>query len=238
MRKDKPIAFEAYEKLADAYAERIDTKPHNAYLERPGTLSLLPDVKGKRVLDAGCGPGVYSEWLVERGAKVVAVDVSPKMIALAKRRLGDSVEVLLHDLREPLDFLEDDCIDVVLSPLVMDYIEDWFPVFSEFCRVLVGDGALVFSVGHPFAEYNWSRSENYFLTERVEMCWKGFGVPVLMPSFRRPLEAAIESLYESGFLVERLLEPRPTFEYEEKDPEDYEKLSKQPSFMCVRARKR
>ncbi|WP_279387450.1 hypothetical protein [Rubrobacter taiwanensis] len=29
--------------------------------ERPATLSLLPDVAGKRVLDAGCGPGVYSE---------------------------------------------------------------------------------------------------------------------------------------------------------------------------------
>ncbi len=44
----------AYEKLADAYARMIDTKPHNAYLERPATLSLLPNVEGKRVLDAEC----------------------------------------------------------------------------------------------------------------------------------------------------------------------------------------
>lgn len=35
----KPIALDAYEKLADAYAEMIETKPHNAYLERPATLS-------------------------------------------------------------------------------------------------------------------------------------------------------------------------------------------------------
>lgn len=67
MGKDKHIAFDAYEKLADAYAAMVDTKPHNAYLERPATLSLLPNVKGKRVLDAGCGPGVYSEWLVKHG---------------------------------------------------------------------------------------------------------------------------------------------------------------------------
>ncbi len=67
-KKDLFIAYDAYEKLAHAYAEMIDTKPHNAYLERPTTLSLLPDVEGKRVLDAGCGPGVYAEWLVERGA--------------------------------------------------------------------------------------------------------------------------------------------------------------------------
>jgi hypothetical protein len=43
----EPIAYDAYEKLADAYADIIETKPHNAYLERPATLSLLPDVKGK-----------------------------------------------------------------------------------------------------------------------------------------------------------------------------------------------
>lgn len=61
------IALEGYERLADAYAARIDTKAHNAYYERPATLSLLPAVEGKRVLDAGCGPGVYAEWLVNWG---------------------------------------------------------------------------------------------------------------------------------------------------------------------------
>ncbi|MEM2960855.1 MAG: methyltransferase domain-containing protein, partial [Candidatus Bathyarchaeia archaeon] len=80
MVKDKSIVFDAYEKIADIYAATIDTKPHNAYLERPATLSLLPEVKDKRVLDAGCGPGVYSEWLIRHGAKVIAIDISPRMI--------------------------------------------------------------------------------------------------------------------------------------------------------------
>lgn len=69
---DPPIALEAYETLADAYAEAIDTKPHNAYYERPATLSLLPEVAGKRVLDAGCGPGAYAEWLLDRGERTRA----------------------------------------------------------------------------------------------------------------------------------------------------------------------
>ena len=67
-----PIALAAYETIAEAYAAHIDTKPHNAYYERPATLSLFPDVKGKRVLDAGCGPGVYAEWLAHRGASSTA----------------------------------------------------------------------------------------------------------------------------------------------------------------------
>jgi hypothetical protein len=55
---EQPIALEAYSRLADASAARIDTKAHNAYYDRPAVLSLLPPVEGKRVLDAGCGPGV------------------------------------------------------------------------------------------------------------------------------------------------------------------------------------
>lgn len=238
MRKDKPIAFDAYEKLADAYAAMIDTKPHNAYLERPATLSLLPDVTGKRVLDAGCGPGVYSEWLVEHGAEVVAVDASPRMVEHARDGLGDTVDVRVHDIREPLDFLEDDSIDIVVSSLVMDYFKDWVHVFREFHRVLVESGVFVFSTEHPFSKSLWHKSENYFATEKVEMLWTGFGVPVLMPSYRRPLEAIVEPLFKTGFLVERILEPRPTVEFREKEPEGYERLSKQPVFMCVRAKKR
>ena len=236
MRKDKPIALDAYEKLADAYAAMVDTKPHNAYLERPATLSLLPDVAGRRVLDAGCGPGAYSDWLVERGAEVYAFDASPRMVVLASERLGEAVDLRLHDLRDPLPW-PDAFFDVVLSPLVLDYVEDWRPVFGEFHRVLGEGGVLVFSVEHPFTKTVWHKAEDYFMTERGEMTWTGFGVDVVVPSYRRPLEAMIEPLHGAGFLVERILEPRPTEEYRRADPEGYEKVSKRATFMCVRARR-
>jgi ubiquinone/menaquinone biosynthesis C-methylase UbiE len=58
---NKPLAYEAYQILADDYSRLIDTKPHNAYYERPATLALLPNVKGMQVLDAGCGPGAYAD---------------------------------------------------------------------------------------------------------------------------------------------------------------------------------
>jgi 2-polyprenyl-3-methyl-5-hydroxy-6-metoxy-1,4-benzoquinol methylase len=122
--ENRPIAFDAYEELAGAYAAAIDTKPHNAFYERPATLSLLPEVKGKRILDAGCGPGVYSEWLLSREAEVVAVDVSPRMVMLAKERTGGRATVRVADLNAPLDFLDSGSFDVVLSPLVLEYVRD------------------------------------------------------------------------------------------------------------------
>lgn len=105
----EPIALEAYEALAESYAAKIETKPHNAYYERPATLALLPDVTGLHVLDAGCGPGVYAEWLLEHGAaRVVAIDASPKMVKLTRQRVNERAEVRVTDLSKPLDFLTDD----------------------------------------------------------------------------------------------------------------------------------
>ncbi|MGD8245075.1 MAG: class I SAM-dependent methyltransferase, partial [Anaerolineae bacterium] len=165
--KRKPIALEAYEALAESYAARVDTKPHTAYYERPATLSLLPNVEGKRVLDAGCGPGVYAEWLVNHGAKVVAFDASPKMVRFAKARLGNRVDVLRADLDQPLDFLQDRSFDAVLSALALDYVQDLGSTFEEFFRVLRPTSHFVFSVAHPLAEFMIHPTGSYFETELV-----------------------------------------------------------------------
>ena len=236
--RDKPIALDAYEALAEAYAAVVKTKPHNALYERPATLSLMPDVKGRRVLDAGCGPGVYAEWLIEHGAEVVAVDVSPKMADLARQRLGERAEVRQADLGKPLTFLGSSSFDVVLSALALDYVEDWRAAFSEFHRVLRPAGHLVFSVAHPLFSYLYFRSNNYYEQELVGCEWQGFNnLRVYMPSFRRPLGAIFNTLVEAGFSLERMLEPKPTEEFKAADREHYEELSKQPCFLCVRARK-
>lgn len=239
MVKKQPIAQEAYDELAEAYAAMVDTKPHNAYYERPATLSLLPEVTGKRVLDAGCGPGVYTEWLVAHGAEVLALDANEKMVALAKQRLVGKAQVRQANLEAPLDFLQDESYDIVLSPLVMDYVKDWEPVLREFYRVLKAAGCLVFSIEHPYMKYATHHlMSNYYKVERVEYIWRGFGKPVTVPSYRRPMSAVVNPLLKVGFSLDQILEPIPTEEFLEKDPEDYEELMRSPGFMCLRALKR
>jgi hypothetical protein len=58
-----------------------------------------------------------------------------------------------------------------------------------------------------------------------------------MPSYRRPLAALLNPLVEAGFELDRVLEPTPTERFREEAPEDYEELSRQPGFLCVRAAK-
>jgi SAM-dependent methyltransferase len=238
-KQEQPLAQKAYDELAEAYAELADTKPHNAYYERPATLSLLPQVNGKRVLDAGCGPGVYADWLVQRGAQVVAIDGNRKMVRLARQRLGDRVKVWLVNLEKPLVFASDASFDIIVAPLVMDYIEDWAGVFKEFYGLLASPGIFIFSIEHPYSKYDDHRQTcNYFDTGLVSFTWRGFGKPVSVPSYRRPLAAVINPLIGAGFTIDRILEPQPTEEFKSADPQDYEVLMRSPGFMCIRALKR
>ncbi|BCL39342.1 class I SAM-dependent methyltransferase [Nostoc sp. MS1] len=235
---DQPISLDAYETLADDYAAVVDSNPYNAYYERPTTRSLLGDVEGKRVLDAGSGSGSYSEWLVNRGADVFAIEVSPKLVQFSRQRLGERVEVRQADLRKPLDFLQTASFDLIVCPLVLHYIEDWSNVLAEFHRILKQDGYLVFSIHHPWMEITLL-GNNYFETELVEDNWKRRnGEYVKMRYFRRPLSQTLSSLAQAGFEIEQLVEPQPTEECQMKYPAIYEQLSLQPWFLCIRARKK
>lgn len=237
--KGRPVALAAYEKLSERYAALIDTKPHNAYYERPATLSLLPDVRGKRVLDAGCGPGAYAEILYKRGAKVVGVDISPRMLALARERVGSRAEFHHADLAKPMCFLKDRSFDIIVSPLVISYVREIKFLFREFYRLLKSPGVLVFSDGHPFGDYLFfkkrNKAKNYFDTELVGCFWRGFGIRVFVPGYRRPLNELINPLIQTGFRIDRIIEPLPTEEFKKADPEAYARLMRMPAFICVRA---
>ena len=233
----RPIALKAYETLAERYAAMVDGKAENAHYERPATLSLLPPVAGKRILDAGCGPGCYAEWLINHGADVVGIDASPKMIRLARKRLGGRAALRQADLGRPLDFLDDGTFDIVLCPLVLDYVEDWEALFTEFNRVLKGFGILVFSTGHPLTAYLQHTDTSYYDTVPVEDTWTGFGIEVKVPYYRRPLGGMLAPLLHAGFTLEEILEPRPSEELKAVDAKVYERLAKAPGVICVRARK-
>lgn len=231
--KEEPIAENAYDELADTYAEDVETNGYNADLEFPGTTALVPSVKGKRILDAGCGTGQYTEWLLDNGADVVGVDVSEEMLEHATERVGGRAEFHEANLGQSLDFAENDEFDGIVSALVLGYIEEWRQLFSEFARLLESGGFIVFSVSHPFDEYPLAEDENYF---EVEMKTKEWDVSV--PYYRRPLTEIINPLLETGFEMDEIAEPQPTDTFKEKRPERYEKESKRPVFLCVRAVKR
>lgn len=236
--KDKSlISLDAYNNMAEYYYKYVDTKPYNAYYERPATLSLLPNVEDKFVLDAGCAAGWYTNWLLEHGAKVTALDISPKMIEMTKKRVGEKANIIKADLNKSLDFLNDEQFDVVLSSLTLHYLKKWDTVMNEFNRILKNNGILVFSVHHPFMDFTVFNRENYFLTELLTDEWQTHKGKEKVQFYRRPLSKIIQPLLKAGFVIDEILEPMPTKKFKLKDPKGYDKLTKRPQFIFIKARK-
>ena len=225
----------AYEEMAESYNLLIDHKPHNAYYDRPNTLALLPAVRDKLILDAACGPGKYAEILISEGATVTGFDISPRMVALAKERNKNAGTFFVHDLANPLKTIADASFDVVLCALALHYLQDWTVTIQEFYRVLKPAGQLVISIEHPFFEFNYFKSSQYFAIEPVKCTWTGFGKPVAVNSYRRPLNACIAPLTDNGFYIDKLIEPKPVAEFEKRDPKHFKELNEFPAFMCIRA---
>jgi SAM-dependent methyltransferase len=223
-----------YEAIADRYAAEIDQRPWNALYERPAMLELLPSVTGKDVLDAGCGPGWYTDWLVRHDARVVAVDRSARMVELTSARLAGRARGIRGDLSD-LKELQDGTFDLILSSLVLHYIDDLPKTFREWGRLLRSGGRIVFSTHHPTHDQKSLFNPGYLIEELIEEKWGWLAVQ--MRYYRRPLSSLTEPMAAAGFVIERIVEPRPSEELRSADAQGYEQLSRLPAFLLVRARK-
>jgi ubiquinone/menaquinone biosynthesis C-methylase UbiE len=117
--------------------------------EWPALQALLPDLRGRQVLDLGCGFGWFCRWAREQGAlHIEGIDVSEKMLARARATTADATIIYVRADLERLA-LRASSFDVVYSSLALHYIVDLERLLSEVYQTLVPGGSLVFSVEHP-----------------------------------------------------------------------------------------
>ncbi len=226
-------ARDEYDRIAEVYEAITGDNLANEHFERPVIRSLLPPVSGRRVLDAGCAAGHHSVWLAEQGALVTAIDLSPRMVDLTRTRLHGRGEVRVHDLREPMTFLEHGSVDVVLSSLTIHYLDELGPAFGEFRRVLRPDGSLVLSTHHPFIDWQWFELPGYYETGIVEDHWEQFGATLRFR--RRTMEEILRALEDAGFLIRRYREPRPDAEIVRAHPPNDPGWVTKPTFLFLEA---
>ena len=144
---------------ADPYAEWAPTYPpypHNALMEveQMVVLSLLPPVSGRRVLDVGCGTGRYLHLAAALGAEVIGIDLSPAMLAGARK--GGAVVARGDMVALPVTTAT---CDVVLCGLSLMDVEPLGDVIKEFARVLRPRGVVVCSTLHPSGrQQGWQRT--------------------------------------------------------------------------------
>ncbi|NSC25612.1 methyltransferase domain-containing protein [Streptomyces albus subsp. chlorinus] len=230
-RSVEPAEVNDYDSFAEAYSAENENNLVNAYYARPAMLTLAGDVAGCRVLDAGCGSGPLSAALRERGAVVTGIDISAGMLALAERRLGGDADLYQVDLRDRLPF-DDGAFDVVVSSLVLHYLEDWGPTLAELRRVLRPGGRLIASVDHPFVAYTLQEPRpDYFATTSYTFDWSFGGQTVPMKFWRKPLHAMTDAFAAAGFRVSAISEPQPDPAARELFPDDFPAFSTKPCFL-------
>lgn len=219
-----------WERRAEEYARHAEGSAYNALYDRPAMLELMGPVAGLDVLDAGCGPGLYAEELVRRGARVTGIDGSKAMVELARARLGDRATLRVHDLARPLAWAPDGGFDLVVMALVIHHVDDRVALLRELHRVLKPGGHLVMSTHHPMED--WLRlGGSYFDVEPVEEVWRDDWE---VRFWRLPLTETCAEIAAAGFLIERIVEPRPTEELARRFPEVHAKLAERPGFVLFR----
>ena len=139
--------IEGYDKWAPTYDKERNPL---IVLEEDITLDFIGDVKNQKVLDIGCGTGRYCKLLAERGAKVVGLDPSPRMLEYAKKKITPEIKFELR-----LGKIEDaefppNHFNVVVSALTLGHVSELEPVIEKVSRIIKSRGRLIVSDIHPY----------------------------------------------------------------------------------------
>jgi ubiquinone/menaquinone biosynthesis C-methylase UbiE len=232
---------EIYNRIAKRYHKLSANHFFNAYLEVPATISLLKNVKGKKVLDLGCGTGRHTIILKKRGARVWGLDLSPKMLEIAKTEIkGVDFKVgTVYNLPYRSNFF-----DIVVSGLVVEYFNDVDKAFKEIHRVLKKDGIFVFSITHPLLEisrhikgrpHTFRKFGNYFKEGRTYAHWPTFMANILY--YHRTLQSWIRTIIRNKFVIEDFVDAKPLKEGKKVNPDAYRTYSRIPHFCVFKVRK-
>jgi SAM-dependent methyltransferase len=179
------------------------------------TAQLLGPVRGKRILEVGCGAAQCSRWLVGQGADAVAFDISLEQLRIAKALDAESRTPVRTVAADAVALpYADSTFDIACSAFgALPFVADAGTAFRELERVLKPGGLLVFSVTHPFrwtmpddpSQAGLRITHSYFdRTPYVEV--DDSGTPVFAEHHRTTGDW-IRELTGAGFVVDDLLEP-------------------------------
>lgn len=145
--------------LYDRWSATYDTVENKTRdLEKQACRTVLGELRFKRVLELGAGTGKNTGWLAEHAERVLSVDFSEEMQALAKEKVtASNVEFWLGDVREAWPFAGF-APDLITCSLILEHVEDLDFIFRQAVSTLVPSGYFYLCELHPFKQYEGSKA--------------------------------------------------------------------------------
>lgn len=213
--------------------------------EWPAIRALLPDLKGKRIVDLGCGFGWFARWAGENGAAhVLGLDLSQNMLDRAKAETRDDAIVYRRADLEDLE-LPQASFDFAYSSLAFHYVVDFARLMRSIHRALLPGARFVFTIEHPIymapalpawladAEGRKTWPVNHYALEGPRVTdWLAKGVV----KQHRTLATTLNTLIDTGFTIQQIVEWAPSPEQLAARPDLGEELER-PMLLLVSAQR-
>lgn len=214
--------------VAQWYHETVeDQASYQRDLVMPNLMRLLDIKPGQKILDLGCGEGLFTRRFAQAGAEVTSIDISKELVEIAKRAAAAQSE---HYKFQPRFFVSDAASismvadksqDAVVIVLALQNMERAREALSECSRVLKPGGRLFLVLNHPtfripkYSDWQWSndgaiqyrRVWQYMseAREKIQM-HPGEKPSELTFSFHRPLQFYFKALGKAGLAVTNMEE--------------------------------
>jgi SAM-dependent methyltransferase len=228
----EPVVKKEWDRNAESWADQVRRGYDTAreYWNNPAFLEFVGDIAGKRVLDAGCGEGYNTRIFERRGARMTGVDLSGRMIELARGEENREPLGIRYELGSycDLSMFADESFDACVSTMALMDGPDFPRAMQEIARVIKPGGFVAYSILHPcFATkgFGWVDDENgralkfkvaeYFNGASWIEQWKFGHAPgaddrenFSVPRFDRTLAYYINSTISAGLRLDAIAEPR------------------------------
>lgn len=253
MKPDEKEARSKYNLVAEYYHDfRTKKSPkghfYNEMLEMPATLELLGNVKNKKILDFGCGTGILTKILKNKGAEIKGFDISPVMLNIAKSenpnldlRLGSGYNIPFNKK-----------FDIIVASLVLSHINNWEKIFKQIKRVLKRGGYFIFSIENPVSDITIKtgnknplirKFQDYFKERKIYSTWKNILYKeevkrIRMPKFHKTYETIIKIIVKNGFEIIDYKDTFPLKESKKLFPKEFKFASNSPYFCVWKVKKK
>ncbi len=221
----------------------------NDCVETPVLMEMLPDLRGKKVLDIGCGMGQHAKQYSLMGAgSVLGIDISENMIRYAQEHNAAENVSYRRLAMEDIGTLTER-YDLITSSLVFDYAEDFESLMRSIRGLMDEDAELVFSMSHPMATAWDGVYDRYTRTETGERLYANihnYGIEGLRKVdwpregyeyYHRTVSSLINSMVGAGLEIEECRESIVPEELRTMRPDLFGGTVHKPDFIFFRCRK-